>query len=326
MVLLLTPKNCETVSLHTEYQKLFFGNHEEYSQNLKWREPIGAPQYCSAPAPVHFEWESDRDENELILSDSADFGTVLKCITANGKCDVYNLEIGKTYFWRVGDSETYSFTTENTAPRMILGGVSINVRDIGGYNTMFGRRVKQGLIYRGRKFIVGEKSLPRGRALWIDGLGLKYELDLRQPLEDPYDESPLGSDVGYIRIPCDSYNEFLENSSVSTRIFRFIIETLKSGNAPMYIHCAGGADRTGTVIMLLLAVLGVSDDDILLDYEATTLCDLDTMSRHDEEVSKYLADLKIRGKTLHESLCSYLLSVGVSHAEMDELRNLMLEK
>jgi len=326
MNLLLSPKNGETVSLHTEHQKIFFENHEEYSQDQKWRDKIGAPQFCSVPAPVHFEWSSDGNEDEFVLSASADFSTALHRIKANGECDIYNLEIGKTYFWRVGDSEIYSFTTENTPPRMIRGGAAINVRDIGGYNTLYGRRVKQGLIYRGRKFVIGEKSLPRGRTFLIDGLGLKYELDLRQTWEDPCDVSPLGSDVGYIRIPCDSYNEFLGNIEVSTRLFRFIIETLKSGNAPLYIHCAGGADRTGSVVMLILAVLGVSDDDILLDYETTTLCDFDTMSRHGEEVSKYIAGLKNNGETFHESLCGYLLSAGVSHAEMDELRDLMLEK
>jgi len=35
---------------------------------------------------------------------------------------------------------------------------------------------------------------------------------------------------------------------------------------------------------------------------------------------------KNNGETFHESLCGYLLSAGVSHAEMDELRDLMLEK
>ncbi len=326
MAVLLTPKNGEIISLHTEYQKFFFKNHEEYSQNEKWRGLIDAPQYCSVPAPVHFEWESDTDEDEFVLSDSENFDKVICRVKADGKHDIYNLEIDKTYFWRVGDSETSSFTTENAVPRMIRGGVAINVRDVGGYDTLYGRRVRQGLIYRGRKFVVGEKSRARGRSLLIDGLGLKQELDLRMPWEDPYDSSPLGSDVGYIRITCESYNKFRDDKETCVRIFRFILETLRSGNAPMYIHCAGGADRTGTVVMLILAVLGVSDDDILLDYETTTLCDFDTMSRHDEEVSKYIADLKEQGDTFHESLCAYLRSCGITDAEMDELRELMLEK
>lgn len=35
---------------------------------------------------------------------------------------------------------------------------------------------------------------------------------------------------------------------------------------PVAIHCSGGKDRTGIVVALLLALLGVSDDDIRADY------------------------------------------------------------
>ena len=326
MIKLIAPKNGETVSLHTEYQKLFFENHEEYSQNEKWRDLIGAPQYCSVPAPVHFEWDSDEDANELVLSSSEDLSNIICRINADKKHDIYNLEVGKTYFWQVGNSEIRSFTTENSLPRMIRGGVAINVRDIGGYNTIYGRRVRQGLIYRGRKLVVGEKSLARGRSILVDGLGLKYELDLRLPEEAMCESSPLGSDVEYIRITTDSYNNFLSNRDTSTRLFRFFIDTLKNKKAPIYIHCAGGADRTGSVVMLILAVLGVSDDDILLDYEATTLCDFDTMSRHDEAVSEFIKGLREHGDTFHESLCAYLKTCGITDEEMDTMRDLMLEK
>lgn len=34
-------------------------------------------------------------------------------------------------------------------------------------------------------------------------------------------------------------------------------------------HCAAGKDRTGVVAAMLLAVLGVSDDDIVADYALT---------------------------------------------------------
>ena len=37
----------------------------------------------------------------------------------------------------------------------------------------------------------------------------------------------------------------------------------------MVFHCAAGKDRTGLVAALLLAALGVSEADILDDYELT---------------------------------------------------------
>src|SRR5206468_7178285 len=41
-------------------------------------------------------------------------------------------------------------------------------------------------------------------------------------------------------------------------------------NHPMVFHCTAGKDRTGLMAMLLLGALGVSDDDIVADYELTT--------------------------------------------------------
>jgi protein-tyrosine phosphatase len=38
----------------------------------------------------------------------------------------------------------------------------------------------------------------------------------------------------------------------------------------MVFHCTAGKDRTGLMAMLFLGALGVSEDDIVLDYELTT--------------------------------------------------------
>ena len=38
----------------------------------------------------------------------------------------------------------------------------------------------------------------------------------------------------------------------------------------VYFHCAGGADRTGTLAFLIEALLGVSESDLSKDYELTS--------------------------------------------------------
>lgn len=41
------------------------------------------------------------------------------------------------------------------------------------------------------------------------------------------------------------------------------------GTGPAVIHCAGGRDRTGVVVALLLSLVGVPDEDIGADYTLT---------------------------------------------------------
>lgn len=42
-------------------------------------------------------------------------------------------------------------------------------------------------------------------------------------------------------------------------------------NFPIYAHCVLGRDRTGTLIGVLLALCGVSKNDIMMDYELSFL-------------------------------------------------------
>src|SRR5699024_422133 len=49
-------------------------------------------------------------------------------------------------------------------------------------------------------------------------------------------------------------------------IFRILAT---ESRVPTLIHCAAGKDRTGILIALLLAVLGVSEQDIIDDYALT---------------------------------------------------------
>jgi hypothetical protein len=111
--------------------------------------------------------------------------------------ECYNLEVGCNYTWKVTDSQGNSavghFFTEDQAPRIIRGRRSnftyssgadcSNGRDIGGWATADGKRVKQGKIYRSAQleycsFKEGSETYQKMDILY-DVLGIRVDVDLR---------------------------------------------------------------------------------------------------------------------------------------------------
>ena len=111
--------------------------------------------------------------------------------------ECYNLEVGCNYTWKVTDSQGNSavghFFTEDQAPRIIRGRRSnftysggadcSNGRDIGGWATADGKRVKQGKIYRSGQ--LEYCSFKEGSGIYqkmdmlYDVLGIRVDVDLR---------------------------------------------------------------------------------------------------------------------------------------------------
>jgi len=378
MVTLLTPQDGAIVSLQTTVQKAFWANSEEYAQNQNWRilVPEATTADMSVPNPVCFTWETSGEFEVFLLSDCADFSNILYRVSGCGSCEIYNLEIDRTYYWRVGDSEIRSFHTEYNVPRYILAEGARNIRDLGGYETCYGRRVKQGMIYRGSELNHHCSIKKEGVRRLREDLGIVYDLDLRMVDEGGYIyRSPLGADIRYTRLFTDCYIDYLESHAHSTFLMNFFAHNEKY---PLYVHCAGGEDptimdtdiypwdlhltvggydRSSTVVFFLLAVLGVSDEDILREYEATSLAEVTPVSRHVPKANckdipnrdfwedtsnvklpptvdiydraKAFFDIMLNhhyGKTIHESVCNYLRMCGVTDETMDIFREKMLEK
>ena len=67
-------------------------------------------------------------------------------------------------------------------------------------------------------------------------------------------------------------DRYAELALDGTAEIRQALELLAAaGGAPVVIHCAAGKDRTGVLTALALALLGVTDDDIVADYALTGL-------------------------------------------------------
>ncbi len=334
MVRLIVPINQSVVSQRYEYQSRFQEDVENLAAIPGWVAPISQKVgYCTKPAPVRFVWETDDKTAEFQLSATADFEKILHRASGCTECDVYNLEIGETFYWRVGDSEVYTFRTENLAPRWINIDGSWNIRDAGGFRTIEGKRVKQGMILRGAAFDDdgGDSDLfqvtPEGLDVVHNRFGIRCDLDLRGAEQadegSVYPKSPLGDDILYLQIGARSYDDFFYEPDVVVKLIRVFTDR---SNYPIYYHCAVGSDRTGTLAVVLDAICGLSYEDICMNYELSSLSfPDDRRSRNYDSFQDLLKSIEKYGSNIYERVRGYLLAHGITEEEIETIREIMLE-
>ena len=324
MIILKKPKNGEKTDLLTGEQREFLAiDRSDFCMqsfdylNLK-RE--GKKDF-SFPEPVRFEWEAE-GESILQISENESFEF---CYSVKGKgfCDFYNLKSDTRYFWRVmcknEISDTYFFDTKDELPRVIKIDGLTNIRDCGGWKIADGKRIRQGLLYRGSEMNSHVNITEDGLKTMRETLKIKSVLDLRgkaEIVEDVYKGK-------YVNIAVGGYADFFGNPVAVREIFEFLFE---EENYPLYFHCWGGADRTGTVAFLAGAVLGMSYEDLLDDYEFTSLSVWGARSRNTEEHFKKFYEIlnSYEGNTLKEKTENYLISCGVTKASIEEFRDFMI--
>ena len=165
-----------------------------------------------------------------------------------------------------------------------------NLRDLGGYETTDGRRVKWGRIFRSSNLgRLTDRGLDQ-----IKRIGINLVCDFRTEAEARKlpNRFPDSAAVVYVRLPIQ-HGEF-EPTSVFDRIKKgdcdwisedFMIQgyidsvdryadlwarlfTLLSEprNRPLLFHCTGGKDRTGAAAALILLALGVPTETVVADY------------------------------------------------------------
>ena len=110
-------------------------------------------------------------------------------------------------------------------------------------------------------------------------------------------------------------------------------------NKPVYFHCSLGRDRTGTLAIVLLGVLGVREGDISKEYELTYFApkgysialseDYTTFQNNRtkwvyQPTAKFFWDKAGSNGTFAKGVENYLLEIGVSQKDIDDFRSMML--
>ncbi|MBQ8250069.1 MAG: tyrosine-protein phosphatase [Clostridia bacterium] len=267
MINLKSPKNGAVLDTFTDFQAHYcwLVKNEGTETANAWLDTAKLDIERSHPNVFTFEWESDTVAPYTFeLSENADFAECTKAVTDEPKYDVTNLKNGVTYYWRVNGCEPFAFETVPHIARFIHIDDVKNVRDIGGVN------IKQGLVFRGSEMNCRYKITDEGKATFLDELKIKTDLDLRGECLGKFTESPAGSDVNYVQLPYRAYSESFEEEHRRgiCKIMDFLAD---ESNYPIFIHCVGGADRTGAIALYLRALAGESDEVINSDYELTSL-------------------------------------------------------
>ncbi len=167
-----------------------------------------------------------------------------------------------------------------------------NFRDFGGYVSSHGGQVRTGLLFRSGHYAEATEA----DIAAIEALDIGLQVDLRRP--DERERMP-GKWTGADLITHDGGREteaphqrFLERVEASAEkadnwmneyyeaapfkphhkeMFADWFGKLAENDTGALVNCAAGKDRTGLLCALTHHVLGVSEDDMVADYELTNI-------------------------------------------------------
>lgn len=168
-----------------------------------------------------------------------------------------------------------------------------NFRDLGGYQTIDGRKVKWGLIYRsGQLSKLTDADISR-----LEQLKIRTVIDLRGPSEvETRGKDRLPEGVRSLSLPIGvggpaktgkeepasagasaNRKDFMLEATRSimldrTDVYSVLIRELADAqNRPLLFHCTAGKDRAGVGTAIVLTLLGVPWETVREDYLLSNL-------------------------------------------------------
>ncbi|HZE16637.1 MAG TPA: tyrosine-protein phosphatase [Mycobacterium sp.] len=229
-------------------------------------------------------------------------------------------------------------TDPSPTRRLSLSGC-FNFRDLGGYRTGDGRRIRWRRLFRAD----GLTRLDQDDCAILADLGLSTVIDLRTPLEleergvfpthhleVEYHHLPL-TDVlppdrdleryGEPVFVTDRYRQmFSEGSEALARAVRVLSAP---GALPAVFHCSAGKDRTGILAALVLGFLGVPEAVIVEDYILSAEAMVLLMERLKAEYPDSAEDVERFAPAVTtvaaESMAAFLEALADEHGGFDDL-------
>jgi len=213
-----------------------------------------------------------------------------------------------------------------------------NVRDLGGLNTSTGYKTRWGAVVRS----------DHPAKLTADGWSALYEHGVRTIIslrthglveEDYLDTTPRLADITTLEVAIEDFTDakfikqWVDTDLWCTPLYyrdalkrwperhvaaiRAIAQAQPGG---VLFHCKRGHDRTGIITLLLLALAGVSPDDIAADYELSIDPEREELLAREhtttrETILATLASLDVE---------NYLLAGGLSQTDINAIHARLL--
>lgn len=332
----ISPKNKSTVAITNKTVADYWVNFRPNSgYGFAVRAFSVGAEDKTAPKEVKLKWKRPKHvTSRVYIGEGRSMKNPIVLKTKKKSVSVAGLKRATKYYWfvkykkkgKVYKSKKTCFTTADVPRIMDISGVK-NARDLGGYR-VGARRTKQGMLYRSAKLDNIKKD---GIKTIQNELGIKTELDLRKPGEGT---AGTGSQAGirYINISGTHYLGLWSTPEKREAIVKEMRILANPNNYPVLIHCTAGKDRTGTLAFLVNGMLGVSERDLLRDYELTYLTtQLGTTDRcidlknEFDEMYFYLKSYIDPTHTLQANITQYLLDSGLKQSEISAIKRIMLE-
>lgn len=220
-----------------------------------------------------------------------------------------------------------------TLNRILTWDGCINVRDLGGLNASNGYKTRWGAVVRADH--PAKLTADGWSALYAHGIRTIISLRTHGMVEDFPDTAPRPSDVESMIVEIEDVTDvefatkWASSDLWSTPLYyRDALDRWPQRHASalkaiaqakpggVLFHCKRGHDRTGIISLLLLALVGVSSDEIVADYE---------LSVDPEREELLAAEHTTTRETILATLASldietYLISGGLNQTDLKAIR------
>jgi len=338
----------DAVRIHTDLQAAYLSDSDVYSV-LEYADQEGTVE-LGRPVPITLSWTVETLDEVGVRSFVVRVATNPKLTRpkstvlpkTKNSLEFCNAMIGTTYYWNVTVngtdgvayvSPTASFTTEAQGPRNLSVDGVTNVRDLGGWATEDGGRVRQGKLYRGGRLVENGSAsnvliTEDGIKTLRDELGVRSEIDLRLKSKlGGLTASPLGDKVNFYSRPMSDDWSVMFSSEENFQSIREIFALLADeSNYPVYFHCSIGTDRTGLIAWLVNGLCGVSEEDLWRDYLFSNFGKINN-TRTTGIRKVYVNKLEAaEGATFAEKIYNYLRdTVGVAESDLQAVIGILKE-